>query len=85
MVAPPALPLHIRGTFPDSRYGSDEARLARRGKITQVLLDTSGHATLAWFNIRAIRFDISRTRPRTWLCDSGCCGSKNQGKAKWQN
>jgi hypothetical protein len=85
MACSSALPLHVCSAFPGGHYSSDKPCLARRGKITDVLLDTCGYPTLAWYNIRAIGFDIGRTRPRTWLRRGGRSGNKEQGSAKRQN
>jgi hypothetical protein len=85
MACSSALPLHVCSAFPGGHYSPDKPCLARRGKITDVLFDTCGHPTLAWYNIRAIGFDIGRTRPRTWLRRGGRSGNKEQGSTKRQN
>jgi hypothetical protein len=80
-----ALPLHVRGAFSGGHYSCDKSRLARSGKITDVLFDTCCDTTLSGLNIRAIRFDIDSTRPRTRLCQGGRYGNEEQCNPKRQN
>jgi len=85
MACSSALPLHVCGAFPGGHYSCDKSRLARRGKITDVLFDTCCYTTLARYNIRAKSFDIGSTRPQTWLCRGGRSSDEQQGNAKRQN
>jgi hypothetical protein len=77
--------LHVRSAFRGGRHNSYESRCARRGKITDVLLDTCGYAAIAWFNIRAMRFDVDRARPWTWLCGGSRCSDKHESNAAEEN